>query len=143
MANTILLRGAKLTTRKEANCGSTGITPGMLVEIDASSSDAKPQTGDGARCQVAVAFENEIFGNGIDVAYIEDDQVLYDIYPSGSEFLGYVAAATSAIANRAFVTPDGAGGLKTGTAANGIGIALEAVDNSGGSTFVRIKVEAL
>ena len=152
MANTILLRGRELNIRKEANCGPDEIWPGMLVEIDPATENAKPQSTADARVQVAVAFENELFGNGISginvvdnttVSYKENSQVLFDTLPRGCEFLGFLPAGAAAIANRALVTSDGAGGVKEGTAANAIGIALEEVDNSTNTESSHIKIEAL
>ena len=114
----------------------------MLVRTNASGA-ALPQSVNGARCQVAVASENELFGNGIDTNYVQNDQVLIDVLRSGCVFNGIVRAGTPAIADRAFVTSDGGGGIKTGTTDNAIGRALGAVNNATGSTAVRLKVDVL
>lgn len=116
------------------------ITPGMLVNPTTSTSVEKNDlVGDGNGV-VEVAVENDIFGKGIDDDYASGDTVLSQILTPGCEFNGLVAAGALAIVYDAYVTPAAGGFLAVGTRANAIGMAREAVDNSGGGTAARIRV---
>jgi hypothetical protein len=91
-----------------------------------------------------VAVEQDFFGKGIDDAYAVNDRVLYQPLDTGCEFMALVAAAAPAIAYNDLVESAGNGTVrKTVIAANAIGRATEAVDNSGGGAAVRLRVEVL
>ncbi len=135
---------------KEAEVAEA-ITPGHLVTLNSSSKLIKhnvagPAAAAGANAQgiVRVAVENDIFGGGIDDAYAAGDQGLYQVLDSGAEFMALVAAAAPAIAVNDLVESAGNGTVrKTTVVANAIGRATAALDNSGGATAARLRVEVL
>lgn len=145
---TIVLKGAGI--RKEGKAGGA-ITPGHLVARNSSNRIVvHPTAADTA--QKAFALENELAGKGIDTAYANNDQVFFEILPPGAEVNALVAAGASAIVVGDKLESAGNGTLRkvaTDSATDDterqsiVAIALEAVDNSGGGSAVRIKVEVL
>jgi len=142
--NTIILKGDGI--RKEADAAGT-ITPGHLVEFDASG-DLVVHATAGGNARKAFAVENDLIGNGITDNYVSGDRVQYNVFRSGDEVYALVPAGAAAIAIEAALESAGDGTLVnvgTATATGGTDIvvayALEAVDNSGGGTAARIKVE--
>ncbi len=147
---TILLRGKQFTVRKEL-VAAAAITPGHLLERDVAGK-AAVHSNAGKRAIAMFAFENELFGKGIDDAYAANDQVLIECPPRGAEVFALVAASAAAIVIGDFLESAGDGTLRITTtdAATDdtqrnsiIGVAIEAVDNSGGGSPARIKVELL
>lgn len=153
MAFTIQLKGQPI--RKEG-VASEIMSPGHFVVSDPSDKDnagslAFPAVAGGAA--QGVVYENEIEGQTITDAYAANDNVLYGVFPKGSEVLGRVAAGAAAIAkgDPLIVQTDGTVITNGGNALTGaaetvlinhtVGIALEAVDNSGGGSEVFIKME--
>lgn len=145
---TIVLRGNGI--RKERQAGGA-ITPGHLVALNSSNKVVvHPTAADTA--QKAFAVENDLIGNDIDTAYAADDTVLYEILPKGSEVYAFVVAGGAAIVIGDKLESAGNGTLRkvaTDAATDDterqsiVAIALEAVDNSGGGSAVRIKVEVM
>jgi hypothetical protein len=135
---------------KEADAAEA-ITPGHLITLNASGQAIKHATAGAAAAAgaqftgpVRVAVEQDFFGKGIDDAYAVNDRVLYQPLDTGCEFMALVAAAAPAIAYNDLVESAGNGTVrKTVIAANAIGRATEAVDNSGGGAAVRLRVEVL
>lgn len=118
------------------------ITPGMLVERAAGGVQAC--TADGAPANTAFANEYALTGRGIDDAYATDDQVIFTTYGPGAGVYALVAAGAAAITEGALLSSAGDGTLEAaGTDVVAIAQALEAVDNSGGGSAVRIKVEII
>lgn len=151
--NTVVVKGYPM--RKEA-VASAGITPGHLIDL-ASTNKVAVHAVAGGNTARAFAIENEVIGNGIDVAYIANDNVLYGIFQPGDEVYALVAAAASAIVIGDEVESAGDGTVRKATAfaqsgttpfavtAAGtvIGRALQAVDNSAGGTAVRLLIEII
>lgn len=144
--NTILLKGDCLY--KEAAAGGA-ITPGHLVMVN-SSGNVVVNTANVANVPLPMfAFENELNGTGIGTAYASGERVTYIIPERGAEVYALVPAAAPAIVIGDFLVSSGDGTLKKDTApavAAGnvnriVAIAKEAVDNSGGGSPARIKVE--
>lgn len=134
--------------RKELDAAAA-ITPGDLLELASATTVQRHSTADG-NAQKMFAVENDIFGKGIDDDYAANDRVLYGVFERGAEVYGRVAAGTAAITVGAALSSNADGTLKpvaasaSTTQAQRDGIvayALEAVDNSGGGSAVRIKVE--
>lgn len=129
---------------KEANCAEA-ITPGHLVGLNGSGALIKNATADVPR-PVKVAVEQDFFSKGIDDAYAINDQGLYQQLDTGCEYMALVGPGAAAIGYGDLVasvaSPAGTV-IKTATRANAIGRAVEAVDNSGGSGTVRLRVEIL
>lgn len=144
--NTIILKGDGC--RKEGKA-SGAITPGHLVEFGGAN-DLQVHSTAASTARKAFAVENDLIGNGIDTAYALGDQVQYNVFKSGDEVYALVAAAAAAVTKGAALESAGDGTLciQTVDAATDntqrnsvVAYALEAVDNSGGGTAARIKVE--
>ncbi len=116
---------------------ATAIVPGMLVSETATGVAENAAAGIGAKL---FADTNPANGSTIDTVYPVGDRVRYGAYHSGQEVNALVAAGAAAVAKGDPVTSAGDGTLITGTAANAIGYALEAVDNSGGATLARLPI---
>lgn len=128
--------GQPLLTERIAN--AAGIIPGHLV-IEALGKVGVNVTAD-ALAPKLFAQTNLATAGDIDTAYADGETVSYGAYHAGQEVNGIVAAGAGAIADGAPVASAGDGTLKIGTAATAIAYAMEAVDNSGGATAVRIKI---
>jgi hypothetical protein len=149
---TILLRGRGL--RREAPAGGA-ITPGHLVAYNSSGNLVVHGTA-GAKTRPLFAVENELLGKGINDAYAVNDLVQAEELHVGDVY-ALLPAAAAAIVIGDKLTSNGDGTLKKATAASQSGTtpftvtfadhiiaeALEAVDNSGGGTPVRIKVAVI
>lgn len=143
----ILIKGTPL--RDEAPALGA-ITPGHLVERGTGGVQVhSTAAGNAAR---VVALERAMTGDGIDVAYATGDEVLLAYLRPGDMFNGLVAAGASAIADGNYLESAGDGTLRVvstsaATAdterAGIVAQAMEAVDNSGGGSAVRIKARAL
>lgn len=134
----VILVGKDTARVKELIAGGT-ITPGDLLAIDANGKYVRHATA-GGRFGGYVADMADYNGKGIDDNYVANDNVFAWICPRGTEINGRVAAAAPAIAVGDFLASAGDGTLKkTTTAAEVIGQALTAVDNSAGATAVRIQ----
>jgi hypothetical protein len=146
----VVVIGHNVGQYKEAECAEA-ITPGHLVTLNASDklikhATAGPVAAAGANIPpiVRVAVENDIFGKGIDDAWASGDQGLYQVLDSGCEFMALVAAAAPAIAKHDYLESAGNGTVrKTTVIANAFARATVAVDNSGGGSPVRLRVEVL
>lgn len=144
--NTIILKGNGC--RKEGDAAGT-ITPGHLVQFDSSGDIVVHATAAGT-ARKAFAVENDLIGNGIGDNYTSGDRVQYNVFESGAEVYALVAASATAVTIGAALESAGDGTLRIQTtdAATDdtqrnsvVAYALEAVDNSGGATPARIKVE--
>jgi hypothetical protein len=156
---TILLRGRGYRDELEA---AGAITPGHLVMRN-SSNKAVVCSADALPAATKFAVEAEHLGNpanasgDIDQAYASGDLVQIEHVGPGCHVLAIVAAGAAAIAIGDNLQSAGDGTLEKATlgsqlttgnytyTAPGIVLAkaLEAVDNSGGSDPVRIKVEII
>lgn len=129
---------------KEADANEA-ITPGHLIQIN-SSGKAIKQTA--ALSTKAVAIEATFIGKGRDDAYAANDRVLYRIAEEGDEVYGLVKAGAAAVAYGDLLKADtSAPGclitITTTEQALAVAKAQAAVDNSGGGSQARIRVEFL
>jgi hypothetical protein len=140
---TIILKGDGLPGESVAN---SAITPGMLLNFR-SDGKVEPAAALTNNAEVAVALENQHFGQGIDTDYAVGDNVEYRIFQAGAEFNGLVNAAAPAIALNDLLTWDANGCVKKFTGAAGSATvamrAKEALDNSAGATKARLIVEVI
>jgi hypothetical protein len=121
---------------------TVAITPGYLVERNATGVAPHSTAGDVANLHFAV--EDDMVGDTIDDEYAIGANVIFKTYAAGSGIYAVVAAAATAITKGAFLASAGDGTLElAGTDVIAVAQALEAVDNSGGGTEVRIKVETI
>lgn len=149
---TILLVGKEFSIMKEGIVGGT-LTPGMLVALNSAGKWVAHPTegGDGLRAFVVEADYN---GKGIDDNFAANDWAQVWLVPAGAEVNTLVAAGAGAIAVGDWLESAGDGTVQKATAAsqlttgtytytpagNVIGQALQAVDNSGGASSVRIQM---
>jgi len=132
-----------LNTRKPVRyieyIASEAITPGHSVALTSAGQLKKNSTSGKPLDMVAV--ENQLTGGDIDTAYASGDTVLCVLPAKGDTFYGFIpAGANVAIGDR--LLNDGSGNFSAVTAATGkheAVMALQAVNNSSGSTAVRCK----
>lgn len=146
--NTIYLKG---DPQGREGLATQAIIPGQLVRI---APVAAPNVSDGRllgvslhsagkTSQMAVAREADIFGKSIDDAYAKDDTVLYNEFRKGDMFYGFLAAAGKVVVGDQLASNED-GSFKLATADDAIiAVATEAVDNTGGASQVRLKVEVI
>src|SRR5690606_38108362 len=139
--------------RSEAG-GSAVIPPGHLVQVHATDGAPRlrPHAAAGGNAQRAFALENDLVGGGIDDAYVAGATVQYGVFAPGSEVYAWLAAGENAALGAALESA-GDGTLQVHTPVNTdasdvdipaapiVAYAAEAVDNSGSTQPVRIKVE--
>ncbi len=133
----VMLRGGGI--RKEMPAGGA-ITPGHIITHNASGQYVVHGTA-GGDLLVTVALENEIVGRGIDDAYAAGEQVLAIVPQPGSEVNALVGAGAAAIAAGDPLESAGDGTVRKVTTGVVIGYAMEAVDNSAGTSPARIIME--
>lgn len=140
-SNTIWLKGDGIT--KEGNAGGT-ITPGHLVMRNTTASQFVVQTATATGVVLpAFALEADFVGKGVDTNYTTGLR-LQVLYPQkGAEIYALVPAAASAIVIGNFLQSAGDGTVVLRTTGQVVGVALEAINNSGGGTPVRIRMEVL
>lgn len=135
---TIILVGKETAIQKELIAGGT-ITPGHLVAINSAGKWVVHPTAGGDAIR-AFAVEYDINGKGIDDNYVANDWCLAMIVRGGSEVNALVAAAAPAIAVGDYLESAGNGTVRKFTTGKIIGQALQAVDNSGGGSSVRLQM---
>ena len=140
----IILKGTPL---RDEGVAAAAITPGHLVEEVAAGVQVHGDAGENAIPTFAV--ERDLTGDGIDVDYAANDQVLLAHCRTGDVVNALLAAAATAVPNGGWLESAGDGTLRIATTdaatddTQRLGIvarALEAVNNSGGGTPARIKV---
>ena len=135
---TIVLKGEPIFKEGRA---SAAISAGHLVEFGGTR-DIRKQSTAKADCRRAIALENDLIGKGITDAYAANENVRYGSFHSGQEAYVRVAASAPAIAKNDSLEAAGDGTVRKVTSASTIiGWALEAKDNSSGSSEVFIKME--
>ena len=126
--------------QNEATCTDAAITPGMLVTRTATG--VRPHNVAGGAASPAFAVENDLIGGDISDDYAIGNDVIYRTFAAGSAVYALAHAGGAAIAANALLKSAGDGTLElAGDDEVAVAQALEAVDNSGGGTAVRIKVE--
>jgi hypothetical protein len=137
----ILLKGKERSVMKEL-IANGAITPGMLLSLN-SSGKLIPH---GVPVQSAMSWWADMYdltGKGIDDNYAANDWVQSWLVPPGSEINALIPAAASPIVIGDLLVSNGNGMLKKiVTAASDfvVGVALQAVDNSGGGAAVRLQI---
>lgn len=126
----------------EATVTDAVVTPGMLVTRTATG--VRPHNVAGETAAPSFAQEYGMTGRGIADDYAIGDQIVYKTYAAGSGVYALAHAGGAAIAANAYLKSAGDGTLElAGDDEVVVAQALEAVDNSGGSDPVRIKVEII
>ena len=134
---TIFLKG--LYVQKEGQA-SAALSPGHLVERGGSKAFRKQSTEKGV-CSVMFAVENDLIGKEITDAYAANDNVVVVYALPGAEINARVAASATAIVANNALEAAGDGTVKKYTDGEIIGYALEAINNSTGTTEAFIKME--
>lgn len=157
MPNIVLLKGVNQVVHKEGTA-EAAITPGELVERDATDGQIQAHGTAGGNASPSFANIKAELGGDLDDAYAADEQIRWFTASPGVEVYALVAASAAAIAIGDYLESAGDGTLrkKTAQAVNEAGTAtytiytsalvaraLEAVDNSAGTTEARIKVEVI
>ena len=152
MARTVILKGSGVRSEAPA---AAAITPGHLLQLTGTGS-VLPHGGAGQNAAPMFAVENDVVGQDIDTAYQTNENVIYEVLPKGAVVNALVAAGASAISAGGFVESAGDGTVRAhipqtvnegGTATvtiysnNIVGMALESVDNSAGTSPARIKIQ--
>lgn len=136
-SETIFLKG--LQVQKEGQA-SAALSPGHLVERGGSKIFQVQATAKAA-CSPMFAVENDLLGKEITDAYAANDNVVVAFALPGAEINARLAASASAIVANDALEATGDGTVRKFTDGVIIGHALEAVNNSSGSTEVFIKME--
>lgn len=135
----IVLRGDSM--RKEGAAGAS-ITPGSLVKRNSSNAWVLGSAADEVGPIFAVNPDH--LGKDISTAIASGDRMVTYHANAGDEVYALVPAAASAIVIGDFLQAGASGTLIKRTSTNKIlAIALEAVDNSGGGSAVRIRAEVM
>ena len=140
--NVILLRGSPMALERKSLGSGTAITPGMLIE-PTSAGLLRPHATAGGRAVIYVAREEEYVGGAISTAYALGDTVPFYAAHKGDQFYMLLEDEGN-VALGAYLESNGAGELQA-LSTTGVALfrALEAVNNTGGSGAVRIRVEVL
>lgn len=148
----VILVGKEQARVREGIAAGT-ITPGMLLAIDSAGKYVAHNVAGGV-ANLIFADMADYVGKGIDDNYVANDNVFAWIVNKGAEINTLVAASAAAIVVGDLVESNGAGGVRKATPASQsgttpfavvpaghvVGIALTAVDNSGGGTPARIQI---
>jgi hypothetical protein len=152
---TILIKGDFDGNHGVEGQATVAIKPGMLIDYATSQKTIKRYVGaaDQARIQPMFAVENDISpaapvvgsqSMGIDTNYAVGDRVYGFIANRGDQILALLDTGATAVVFGDLLQSHGDGTLAKRTASNTVvARALEAVDNSAGSTYARILVEIL
>lgn len=138
--------------RYEALAGAAGILPGHLIKLSSTSGDVVVHNVAAGMAAPMFADVEDYAGGVVDTAYADNDQLSYVHCKQGDEIYALLPASAAAVVIGDYLESNGDGTLKKSThattsattaAAWPIAIALQAIDNSGGGTAVRIKVRIL
>jgi hypothetical protein len=139
MSNTVILKGF-YGVRKEAKA-ATAITPGDFLSYGPSGVSRAAAAG----VEKLVAVENEVVGWDLNHDYAINENVLYEAVHSGQEVNALVAAGAAAIAAGDAVKISANGKVAKATLptdiAGVVGYSMVALDNSGGGSPARLRVE--
>jgi len=139
--STILLNSVNTPFYKEAKAAEV-ITPGQFITRDSNLE----YTVQGVAADIAprlVAVENNLLGKGIDYDYPVGENVRAVYMQPGYEVYTTVAAGAAVVTAGQYVEFNATGGVQAFLSGIQIGTALETVDNSGGGTPARIKIELI
>ena len=135
--NTIILRARKRFTKERPAGGA--ITPGHLIELNASGQVVVHATAAAEFAQKAFALEDQAQGRGVDDAYAANDLVVYQVFQPGDEVYAWLENAAN-VAIGAALQSNGAGELEARTTGEVVAYALEAVNASGGAARIKVEV---
>lgn len=142
---TVILSGpAGIGICQEA-LATVAILPGMLL-ARSSATGVKPHDVDSGIANLHFAVEDGAQGRTIEDQYAIGEVVHFKTLVPGTKVYGLLAAGSAAIVVGDKLVSDGDGTLKKLVAATGgtvVAEALEAVNNSGGGTRARIRVEIM
>ena len=136
---TIVLKGRPIY---KEGITDEALSPGHLIERGGTQDVQKNTTADRQQ-NILVAVENENIGCGIEDAYAANDTVIFVAPSSGDEVLLRIAAGENITKNSYLSAHASSGNVEDAgaTQANACAIALEAVNNSTGTTETFIRAE--
>jgi len=148
---TILLKGCNDSQHTVEGQATSQITPGHLIKYDTSDKTLHVYNG---AANIAVqrmfALENDVaptvgvgLGLAIDQPYAVGDRVYGIIAQTGDHIYALVNAGAPAIVFGDLLESNGDGSLVKAGSGTPLARALEAVNNSGGSSEARIRCEVL
>lgn len=138
---TIILRSVNTPFQKEGAAASA-ITPGDILERTSTGTLQRRSTADVTGPKL-VANINDLLGKEITDDYATSANVSAVYLSPGDEVYAFVAAAASAIIIGDDLSFDAAGGFAKAASGLVVATALEAVDNSGGGSKARLRVEMI
>ena len=142
--NTVLLTAVDLPRQRRQALADAAFTPGAALELTATG--FKKNSVAATLDELLIALENVAVAGDLDTAYAAGDFAQAFIPVTGDEIYVLVAAAAPAIVLNDKLILTATGTFAKAAAQTGKEIkakALEAVDNSGGGSEVRIKVRVL
>lgn len=149
--NRIITKGAEYVRQEtgQVDSGSGGITPGYLVEKYGNSDYDVHATAGEAAPEPRFARKFGELGDEITDDYAAGDHIKVALCPRGVKVYAFLAAG-EAVSEGELLSSNGDGSLRSATdgtspdtEAAAVGRAAEAVDNSSGTTEVRVEVEVL
>lgn len=143
MPNTIVLKTMDgIGRRYSERLAVAAVTPGHIMAVDAANL-VKPHNVSGGKAQMRVAIEDALQGRTIDDVYQINDRVREVILLPGDQFWGWIVAGANATPALQ-MSSNGDGTFKI-VAGSEVPLVrpVEAVDNSGGGTASRCKLEVL
>lgn len=140
MANITVLKGSAI--RKE-HAAAAALQPGQLALLGTTGTLTAQGAGVTTAVRKAFVEVEDMVGGAIDSTYAIGDTVQVAVCLPGAEVQALVAAAADAIVVGDLIETGALGTVRKRAAGVPIAIALEAVDNSGGSDNVFIKIEIL
>ena len=141
LRNTVWLKGDFL--HKEGRAATATIYPGMAVMVNSAGKVAIDSTAITLAVVKRIVREDDMHGQGLDVNYLVDQQVVYGIPQPGGEVNVRIAAGASAIVIGDNIVKQTTGLFAKSTLATDFvyGVATEAIDNSGGGSAVYLSIE--
>lgn len=138
VSRTIILK-CKDPDQREAILGASPVTPGMLIRISGANTVLPANS---SSVELMFAVERGIDGKGIDVNYTIANEVVDYFKPSKGDVIYGLLKAGQNVSAGDMLANDSAGGLlKTTDGTYAFAKAIEAVDNSLGTGYARIRVE--
>lgn len=138
---TVLLRGDNAVHGEAVAAAGSNIVPGMLLETTAAGA-VQPHSEEGGPAQRRFAREESYAGGSIDDVFEDGDTVPFWDMNNGDWVYAFLAAGESVEAGD-LLDSNGDGSLRAHAVGAVVGKAHETVDNSGGTSAVRIRVEVL
>ena len=134
----IILKGIPITKEGYAD---GAVMPGQLLEKSGLET-FEPHGTAGGNAAPRFALPGSDWGNDIDTPYADGDTLKYGVFRQGDEVYAFLNAGASATAGD-YLESAGNGSLRPFSTGVAFAQALETIDNSGGASNVRLRVEVI